>query len=173
MYSYGGAMLKPHAVLASAILLLVGGAAPVEASPHRFLAIPALESLTSPDPVLIDWRDLGGLDLVTGKAPASLQALDGKVVRIAAFIVPLEDDMQESDEFLLVPYFGACVHTPPPPPNQMVYVKMRGNKTVKIGWWDPVIFEGVLHFKQVESVYGASYFEMEGIASKPYKPTAK
>lgn len=173
MYSYGGAMLKPHAVLAGAILLILGAPEPVQASPHRVLQIPALEAVLSPDPVLIDWRDLGGLDLVTGKAPASLQALDGKVVQIAAFIVPLEDDMQESDEFLLVPYFGACVHTPPPPPNQMVYVKMRGDKTVKIGWWDPVIFEGVLHFKQVESVYGASYFEMEGISSKPYKPTAK
>jgi hypothetical protein len=166
-------MLKSHAILACAILLVVGSAERVEASPHRFLSLPAFESLMAPDPVLIDWRILGGLDLVTGKAPASLQELDGKVVQIAAFIVPLEDDMQESDEFLLVPYFGACVHTPPPPPNQMVYVKMRGNKTVKIGWWDPVIFEGVLHFKQVESVYGASYFEMEGIASKPYKPTAK
>ena len=81
--------------------------------------------------------------------------------------------MQQADEFLLVPYFGACVHTPPPPPNQMVYVKMRGAKTIKIGWWDPVMFEGVLHLKQVESPYGASYFEMEGLESKPYTPPAK
>ena len=44
------------------------------------------------------------------------------MVRIAAFIVPLEDNMQESDEFLLVPYFGACIHTPPPPANQIVLV---------------------------------------------------
>lgn len=120
------------------------------------------------DPVLIDWRTLSTLDLATGKAPAGLQALDGKVVKIAAFIVPLEDNMQEADEFLLVPYFGACVHTPPPPPNQMVYVKMRGRSTVKIGWWDPVLFEGVIRLKQVESPYGASYYEMEGISSKPY-----
>ncbi len=125
------------------------------------------------DPVLIDWRTLSTLDLATGKAPPSLQALDGKVVKIAAFIVPLEDNMQEADEFLLVPYFGACVHTPPPPPNQMVYVKMRGSKTVKIGWWDPVMFEGVIRMKQVESPYGASYFEMEGISSKPYVATKK
>ena len=125
-------------------------------------------SLAADDPVPIDWRTLAALDLETGRAPASLAALDGKRVVIAAFIVPLEDDMQQADEFLLVPYFGACVHTPPPPPNQM-----RGRKTIKIGWWDPVQFEGILHLKQVESPYGASYFEMEGLESKAYTPPTK
>ncbi len=169
-------MLRSRVAFTLAALVVAGGVERAEASAHRILDIPAFQHLgagTTADPVEIDWRTLGALDLVTGKAPASLQALDGKVVRIAAFIVPLEDDMQQSDEFLLVPYFGACVHTPPPPPNQMVYVKMRGSKTVKIGWWDPVLFEGVLHLKQVESVYGASYYEMEGISSKPYKPQPK
>ena len=156
------------------------GAAPAMASPFDSPIAPASldaifgkEWLPIDDPVLIDWRTLSTLDLTTGKAPAALQALDGKPVKIAAFIVPLEDNMQEADEFLLVPYFGACVHTPPPPPNQMVYVKMKGNKTVKIGWWDPVMFEGVIRMKQVESPYGASYFEMEGISSKPYVATKK
>lgn len=125
------------------------------------------------EPVPIDWRTLAALDLETGAAPEALLALDGKRVIIAAFIVPLEDDMQSADEFLLVPYFGACVHTPPPPPNQMVYVKMKDKKTVKIGWWDPVHFVGVLHLKEVESPYGASYFEMEGLESRPYKPATK
>jgi hypothetical protein len=129
--------------------------------------------LVADDPVEIDWRMLASLDLESGKAPAELQALDGKRVVIAAFIVPLEDDMQHADEFLLVPYFGACVHTPPPPPNQMVYVKMTDNKMIKIGWWDPVLFEGILHLRQVESPYGASYFEMEGLESKPYEPKTK
>jgi hypothetical protein len=125
------------------------------------------------DPVPIDWRTLASLSLEDGKAPPALAALDGKKVVIAAFIVPLEDDMQRADEFLLVPYFGACVHTPPPPPNQMVYVRMKDRKMIKIGWWDPVNFEGILHLKQVDSVYGPSYFEMEGLESKPYTPPAK
>ncbi len=149
--------------------------APVADAASEFTRSPAKMAMDAfdLDPVLVDWRVLGGLDLNTGKAPASLAALDGKLVKIAAFIVPLEDNMQEADEFLLVPYFGACVHTPPPPPNQMVYVKMKGGKTVKIGWWDPVMFEGVLHLRQTESVYGASYYEMEGIDSKPYTPVKK
>ena len=155
------------------VLLLVPGAELLAGSVASGLSFRDVLSLVADDPVPIDWRTLAALDLQTGKAPPALQALDGKAVVIAAFIVPLEDDMQQADEFLLVPYFGACVHTPPPPPNQMVYVKMRGRKTVKIGWWDPVHFVGILHLKQVESPYGASYFAMEGLESKPYKPPTK
>ena len=42
-------------------------------------------------------------------------------------MVPLEDDLDVVTEFLLVPYAGACIHVPPPPPNQIVYVKMDKN----------------------------------------------
>ena len=159
--------------LAGTLLLAIparGLLAETAGEPNSFRDI--LVSL-SEDPVQIDWRTLAALNLETGEAPAALKALDGKRVVIAAFIVPLEDDMQRADEFLLVPYFGACVHTPPPPPNQMVYVKMKDRKMIKIGWWDPVMFEGVLHLKQVESVYGASYFEMEGLESKAYTSPGK
>ena len=82
--------------------------------------------------------------------------------------MPLEDEQQTSDEFLLVPYFGACVHTPPPPPNQIVYVKMTDRKAIKVGWWDAVLFEGRLHIRSTESVYGTVSFEMDGISSAPY-----
>ena len=49
--------------------------------------------------------------------------LDGSFVKIPGFIVPLEGDAENLTEFLLVPYFGACIHVPPPPSNQIVYVK--------------------------------------------------
>lgn len=167
-------MLALRRVMAGlAMLVLPVGSELLASSLGEGLSFRDAVSLVADDPVPIDWRTLAALDLETGRAPASLAALDGKRVVIAAFIVPLEDDMQQADEFLLVPYFGACVHTPPPPPNQMVYVKMRGRKTIKIGWWDPVMFEGILHLKQVESPYGASYFEMEGLESKPYTPPSK
>jgi hypothetical protein len=167
-------MLALRRVMAGlAMLVLPVGSELLASSLGEGLSFRDAVSLVADDPVPIDWRTLAALDLETGRAPASLAALNGKRVVIAAFIVPLEDDMQQADEFLLVPYFGACVHTPPPPPNQMVYVKMRGRKTIKIGWWDPVMFEGILHLKQVESPYGASYFEMEGLESKPYTPPSK
>ena len=51
--------------------------------------------------------------------------LDGQEIRIPGFIVPLElDDAGQVTEFFLVPYFGACIHVPPPPPNQILYVRM-------------------------------------------------
>jgi hypothetical protein len=62
--------------------------------------------------------DLGpGLD-----GNAVVAELDGEVVRLAGFIVPLEFDGHLVKEFLLAPYAGACIHVPPPPANQLVYV---------------------------------------------------
>ena len=49
-------------------------------------------------------------------------ALDGQTVRMPGFILPTEFDGTAVTGFLLVPYFGACIHVPPPPPNQMVFV---------------------------------------------------
>ena len=55
-------------------------------------------------------------------APVNTE-LDGKLVKIPGFIVPLDVAKDGTvSEFFLVPYFGACIHVPPPPPNQIVYV---------------------------------------------------
>jgi hypothetical protein len=161
-----------HLLLGLTATVLVADRASAD-TPTDSSSFAAALRLVADDPVPIDWRMLATLDLETGEVPPALEKLDGKRVILAAFIVPLEDDMQAADEFLLVPYFGACVHTPPPPPNQMVYVKMKDRKAVRIGWWDPVHFVGVLHLKEVESPYGAAYFEMEGLESRPYSNPAK
>lgn len=51
-------------------------------------------------------------------------ALNGEMVRLAGFVVPLGfDDAARVTDFLLVPFVGACVHVPPPPPNQIVLVE--------------------------------------------------
>lgn len=57
------------------------------------------------------------------RAQAVVPELDGKVVRIPGYLLPLEFSGKEVTEFLLVPYVGACIHSPPPPPNQIVHVK--------------------------------------------------
>lgn len=52
--------------------------------------------------------------------------LDGITVKLPGFIVPLDIGKDGLiTEFFLVPYFGACIHVPPPPPNQIVYVKIE------------------------------------------------
>lgn len=49
-------------------------------------------------------------------------AIDGKTVRLPGYVLPLEFSGKQVTEFLLVPWVGACIHTPPPPPNQIVHV---------------------------------------------------
>jgi uncharacterized protein len=56
-------------------------------------------------------------------AGAVNRAIDGKVIRLPGYVLPLEFSGKKVTEFLLVPWYGACIHTPPPPPNQIVHVK--------------------------------------------------
>ncbi len=118
--------------------------------------------------VNIDWRVLAGLDYSNGKATDTLKKLEGKLVRIPGFVVPLDDFQEEGAEFLLVPYYGACVHTPPPPPNQIVMVGMAGKKSVKLNLFDAVWMSGRLKIATVESPYGAVGYQLEGLKVEPY-----
>lgn len=52
-----------------------------------------------------------------------VESLDGERIKIPGYVVQLEGDDRRVTEFLLVPYFGACIHVPPPPPNQIIHVK--------------------------------------------------
>jgi hypothetical protein len=79
----------------------------------------------------------------SGKPPAVVASLDGKRVQIGGYVVPLDFDATRVKEFLLVPFVGACIHVPPPPPNQIVYVKAEGGVDVK-GTFDPVWVTGTL-----------------------------
>lgn len=117
----------------------------------------------------MDWRMLRELNYRTGKVSPALKALDGKMVRIPGYMVPLEDDSEVVSEFLLVPYVGACIHTPPPPPNQIVQVKMNSSKKVKMSFWDPVWVHGKLQIATVKSPYGDVGFQLTGMQIEPYK----
>jgi hypothetical protein len=67
--------------------------------------------------------------------------LDGRFVRIPGYVLPLEMSGKEITEFLLVPWVGACVHTPPPPLNQIVHVKTQKPIDVR-AMFDPVWVTG-------------------------------
>lgn len=120
------------------------------------------------DAINIDWRVLAGLDYSNGSATDTLKKLDGKLVRIPGFVVPLDDFQEEGAEFLLVPYYGACVHTPPPPPNQIVMVEMSGKKSIKLNLFDAVWMSGRLKIASVESPYGTVGYQLEGLKVEPY-----
>ena len=69
--------------------------------------------------------------------------LDGQLIRMPGYLLPLEFSGKEITEFLLVPWAGACIHTPPPPPNQIVHVK-AARPVGNVGLFDPVIVTGRL-----------------------------
>jgi uncharacterized protein len=115
----------------------------------------------------INWRLLAQLDYMTGQTPAELEALDGKYVKVPGFMVPLEDESRKVTEFLLVPSPQACIHVPPPPPNQMVYVKMQGPGTNAA--YDPIWIFGTFHLKSQKHQYGEASFSMTGMITTPYR----
>ncbi len=75
--------------------------------------------------------------------PKIVTALNGQHVRIGGYVVPLDFESTTVKEFLLVPFVGACIHVPPPPANQIVYVKADKGFEVA-GQFDPVWVTGTL-----------------------------
>ena len=75
--------------------------------------------------------------------PAVVNELNGQRVRIGGYVVPLDFDATKIKEFLLVPFVGACIHVPPPPPNQIIYVTAAEGFELK-GQFDPVYVTGTL-----------------------------
>jgi len=123
-----------------------------------------------PAPVTVNWQTLQTLnaDMPKAKQPqAAAVKLDGKRVAVPGFMVPLEDDLEQVDEFLLVPYAGACIHVPPPPPNQMIYVKLP--KKTPYTSTDPILVTGQLKIDTVVSPYGDVSYDMVGESVKPYQ----
>ena len=130
--------------------------------------VDAPPAASADDPTEVGWRLLASLNYRTGEPSEELAALAGKLVKIPGFTVPLEDWASTATEFLLVPYVGACIHTPPPPPNQLVYIEMDEGKRAKLDGWNPVWVEGVLEIELTESVYGYVGFTLSGQRVYPY-----
>jgi len=85
--------------------------------------------------------------------------LDGALVRLSGYLVPLEADQGRLREFLLVPFFGACLHVPPPAANQMVHVRLAepvpGLRTM-----DVVRVSGRIETGRIDSAMGTAGYQM-------------
>ena len=93
--------------------------------------------------------------------------MDGVAVRIPGYLVPLADTKSGMKEFLLVPYFGACIHTPPPPANQIIHVlpqtPPKGFRSMDTVW-----VSGTLKALRTDSYMGASGYRMDARVVEAY-----
>ena len=109
---------------------------------------------------------------------AMVQELDGQKIKILGYLLPLEVSGSSTTEFLLVPYVGACIHSPPPPPNQIIHATVsdkKGYQHKKL--FEPVLVTGTLSIKSsTKDLYlvdGSSSvisgYSMQAEIIKPYK----
>jgi hypothetical protein len=123
----------------------------------------------APPPPVHDYLGEGSLAaLQTGSAEVNRE-LDGLRVKVPGFVVPLERSADGLlSEFFLVPYFGACIHVPPPPPNQIIYVHMRagaGLRSIEDAMW----VTGTLHARYKKSALGSAAYTLDGEKLEPYQ----
>lgn len=133
------------------------------------------EALIPPDapriePQMTPLHDLSQMGAALGEgAPAVhqqapnapvVQALDGQQLRIPGYIVPLEVNEQgRTTDFLLVPYYGACIHVPPPPSNQIVHVTSAVGVQVE-ELYQPYWIEGPMQVKASSSDLAEAGYQM-------------
>ncbi len=139
------------------------------------------------DTKTIGWEDLlpGGvapqlpshssgfdLDPNAGQAPlypmGVVSELDGKSIKIPGFAVPLDVTGDDVKSMLLVPYFGACIHLPPPPSNQVVYVKFAEPKAIE-SIWEPIWVTGTMTTEGYSSAVGRASYTLDAIAVEAYQ----
>jgi hypothetical protein len=99
----------------------------------------------------------------------TVAALEGKKIRLPGYVVPLEsDDDGKMIEFFFVPFYGACIHVPPPPPNMLVHVRLsKGMDTPSL--YDPVTLKGVMRTQVTQNAMASSAYTMEDATLEPYR----
>lgn len=93
--------------------------------------------------------------------------LEGSRLRLPGYVVPLDGGGGQLKEFLLVPYFGACIHSPPPPANQIVHVTLSASRPLRS--MDVVWVSGALSTRRQDSPMGMSGYAMKADTVDPYR----
>ena len=171
--------------LSVALVIALAAASPVVAAPGE------VRDLEWEDLMPKGWDPLAGLEALQGDDAQSLSdnsaraielfnayqeavrsapvvgELDGQQVRLPGFMVPLDFEDTETSEFLLVPYFGACIHVPPPPSNQIVYVTTVAGYPMK-ELFEPVWVTGVISTKAFLNEVGDAGYTLKATIIEPY-----
>ena len=94
--------------------------------------------------------------------------LDGHLVRIPGYVVPLDGTEQgRYTEFLFVPYMGACIHSPPPPPNQIIFARAPEGQRIN-DIWIPYYLEGTLSAGEFMNDTGNAAYALDFKSLEPY-----
>ncbi len=109
---------------------------------------------------------LDEIEQISAVAPV-VPELDGKLVKIPGYVVPLEFDSTSVSEFLLVPYVGACIHVPPPPANQVVYSQSDEKVDIE-GLFAPVWVTGTLRTQSFSSELAEAGYSLKVRQVEPY-----
>ncbi len=97
--------------------------------------------------------------------------LAGKTVKIPGFVSPLDENNGVVGEFLLVPYFGSCIHSPPPPINQTVLVKPQEGKSIPMSdIYQPVWVIGEIKVEPVTTDLAQAGYQIENARLEMYAP---
>ena len=117
---------------------------------------------------IVTWSLLGTLDETSAAVPAPIQALQGTTRTIAGYMVPLNEDFMAETvaEFFLVPDPIACIHGPPPPINQVVYVVMAAPVPIDYDFRG-VRVTGTFWIPDRDPVHGFMGYELVGHTATP------
>lgn len=110
----------------------------------------------------LDIADMRQMQLLAGRVK---RELDGQRVRIAGYTTPV-GFAEDEQRFLLVPELGACIHVPPPPPNQIVYVETADTTPQMFA---PVWITGTLRARPVATILADAGYTMDDVTTEPYR----
>lgn len=98
-------------------------------------------------PEKLNYKLLTSPDFQAKIAQANKQtnpALEGEIIELAGFMVPIETKGTKVTKFLLVPEAGQCIHVPPPPLNQTLLVNSENHPTKLRDIYEPIVVSGRL-----------------------------
>jgi len=139
---------------------------PADYRPDKIFEKFDIDNLTDDDPRAAELQK--ELQALWDLAPVRPE-LDGRSVKIPGFVVPVETDAEETTGFLLVPYYGACIHVPPPPANQTIYVVTEKGKGTRPKVFDVVWVTGDMSVQRIENDIAEAGYTIYASDVSPYE----
>ncbi|MBM7036775.1 DUF3299 domain-containing protein [Vibrio ulleungensis] len=104
---------------------------------------------------------------VNEQLKSTVDALAERNVIIQGYMVPIDMDADGVITLLLAPYAGACIHVPPPPPNQLIYIELEKGQVIPWEmYWSPITIQGSIEIEVIEGEYIEGDIALTGYTMK-------